>query len=129
MPQYEVSNFGTKPCRHNQAYWRYEPYLGAGCGAVGFDGKKRYSANKNIALYLENPNSLDFEKITSDEHFFEQLFLGLRSNIGISEDIMSPLVKKRAQTLVNENLLKFKNGNYYSKDYFLADSLVLFIVQ
>lgn len=38
LEQYEVSNFALPGfrSRHNQVYWRNEPYLGLGCGAHSF---------------------------------------------------------------------------------------------
>ncbi len=41
---YEVSNFARAPehrSRHNQKYWRHQPYLGLGPSAHSFDGRAR----------------------------------------------------------------------------------------
>ena len=53
LKQYEISNFAqaTFPCRHNIRYWVYEPYLGLGPGAHGFDGFYRYANPKSISLW------------------------------------------------------------------------------
>lgn len=128
MPQYEVSNFGTKPCKHNLAYWMYKNYIGVGSGAVGFDGQKRYSGIKNIDKYIDNPTKLHIEEISQKEQLLEQLFLGLRSNVGILKKIIPNYANSRVETLLKENLIYENSGRYYAKDYFLADSLTLFIM-
>lgn len=53
---YEVSNY-SKPdfeCRHNLRYWLYEPYMGLGPGAHGFDGRLRYGNLRNIQRWQKN---------------------------------------------------------------------------
>ena len=55
LKQYEISHFAQTrfPCRHNIRYWVYEPYLGLGPGAHGFDGFYRYANPKSIGLWEE----------------------------------------------------------------------------
>ncbi|MBW7858347.1 MAG: hypothetical protein H3C43_08665, partial [Leptonema sp. (in: Bacteria)] len=53
---YEVSNY-SKPnfeCRHNLRYWLYEPYMGLGPGAHGFNGQLRYGNLRNIKRWQKN---------------------------------------------------------------------------
>ncbi|HOM72334.1 MAG TPA: radical SAM family heme chaperone HemW, partial [Armatimonadota bacterium] len=52
---YEVSNF-AKPgyrSRHNQVYWRNEPYFGFGAGASGYIGGTRYTNISSPDFYIE----------------------------------------------------------------------------
>lgn len=54
---YEISNY-AKPgfeCRHNLRYWLYEPYMGLGPGAHGFDGRFRYGNVRNIDRWSARP--------------------------------------------------------------------------
>lgn len=128
LPQYEVSNYGELTCKHNLGYWRYEPYIGAGCGAVGFDGKDRYEASHNLQAYLKDSYALHVESLSEDEMLFERLFLGLRANVGIASSWLNPSMQKRAKILTEEGMLQFSNNCYYAQDFFLADEMVLFLL-
>jgi len=61
---YEISNYsrGGRDCRHNLGYWLYEPYMGLGPGAHGFDGSFRWANPRNIAQYQRDPASTGKEK-------------------------------------------------------------------
>lgn len=54
---YEVSNYARPgyECRHNMRYWLYQPYMGLGPGAHGFDGTFRYGNPRNIDRWQANP--------------------------------------------------------------------------
>jgi oxygen-independent coproporphyrinogen-3 oxidase len=53
--QYEVSNFALpgEACRHNQVYWRNQPYLGLGLGAASYMDGMRWVNTRSMARYLE----------------------------------------------------------------------------
>ncbi len=96
--QYEISNFAKKgfESRHNLSYWTLCDYLGAGAGATGTVGAKRFTNTRDIAKYIafwkkastDTPAKdipgereiLDFET-----REFEFLMMGLRTLRGISE--------------------------------------------
>ena len=52
--RYEVSNFALPghECRHNQAYWRGEDYLGIGAAAVSTVGGERRTNPRSVTGYL-----------------------------------------------------------------------------
>lgn len=95
--QYEISNFASpdKRCRHNQAYWDGDDYLGIGAGAHSYcslegDGfGRRWS---NFALpkdYIERALSSGVceswrDVLSRDARRFEFFFLGLRRSRGVS---------------------------------------------
>ena len=91
--QYEISNFAKKgfESRHNLSYWTLCDYLGAGAGATGTFGEKRFTNTKDIAKYIEfwknaapkknapgETEILDFET-----REFEFLMMGLRTLRGV----------------------------------------------
>jgi oxygen-independent coproporphyrinogen-3 oxidase len=92
---YEVANFARpgQECRHNLRYWRLEPYLGVGPGAVstlpGAGGEVfRLYHPEDIPAYLAgNPWGLRRETIRPKEFLLETLMMGfrLRSGIGAEE--------------------------------------------
>jgi len=125
---YEISNFGTYQSQHNKGYWELKNYMGVGAGAVGFLKDKRYYPTTGIDLYIKEPLNILEEPINSEEILTEKLFLGLRSNIGIRENILNEDMKKRADFLVEKDKLTKKESHYFNKNYFISDELVLYIL-
>jgi oxygen-independent coproporphyrinogen-3 oxidase len=97
---YEISNY-AKPgqeARHNLGYWRGEPYLGLGCGAVGcletdadgqvaVRGRNPIDPEKYMQLALDLPTGLPtesdgfsshFEVLDGETRLRERIMLGLR---------------------------------------------------
>ncbi len=125
--QYEVSNYGTYQSRHNLGYWKYKNYLGIGAGAVGFVDGVRYYPHTNIDLYIKEPTKIREEHLSSSEILTEKIFLGLRSIVGVEKKILTKDMTQRADILVNERKLEFKDGKYFNKEFFLSDELAIFI--
>lgn len=125
--QYEISNFGSYQSKHNLGYWLYEDYIGAGSGAVGKLGLHRFYPTANLEEYIKNPLAIEVENLTPQEKKFEQFFLGLRSCIGIQKEIMNQEELKRAELLVHEEKLYFKEHTFYNKDFLLSDEIALFL--
>ncbi|ADV45904.1 radical SAM family heme chaperone HemW [Nitratifractor salsuginis] len=127
LPQYEISNFGD-PCRHNLGYWQLKDYIGLGAGAVGFRQDRRYYPPTALDRYLANPLSHRTEILSAEDLKTERLFLGLRSRLGVDEAWLSPSERERARLLVREGKLLTRPGGYRNPDLFLADELVLFLM-
>lgn len=125
--QYEISNFGTYHSQHNIGYWEYKDYIGAGSGAVGKLNNKRFYTNNNIEEYIQNPNLLETEILSEDDIRIEKIFLGLRSFIGVSKEILTTSELQRAQLLVQEDKLSFSNNYFYNNNFLLADEIALFL--
>jgi len=127
--QYEISNFAKKgyESSHNLGYWSYEEYLGIGSGAVGFCQNFRYYPNKNIVEYIKNPINYKKELLSKNDIKFEKIFLGLRSKIGIEKKILSKEELYKANILIKEKKLKFKENRFYNNDFLLADELALYL--
>jgi len=126
--QYEISNFGTYKSKHNQGYWELKDYIGAGAGAVGFLKDSRYYPTTDIDLYIKKPLATCEEKLTKEELLTERLFLGLRSNIGVHQNILDAKMQKKANFLVKKEKLTHINNRYFNPNYFIADELVLYIL-
>jgi oxygen-independent coproporphyrinogen-3 oxidase len=107
--QYEVSNFSLpgRECRHNLRYWRIDPYVGAGPGAVSTlpaewaaraSGKPelarhdqsvvRFTAPRSIDAYLEGEEKfwgIETELVSPPDFFLECIMMGLRLAGGIPD--------------------------------------------
>jgi len=126
--QYEISNYGSYACRHNLGYWRYKPYLGIGSGAVGRIGTERLYPHRDVERYIAEPIFKSVERLEPQEILEEKIFLGLRSVVGIDEDILEKRMKARCELLLKEGKLAFGHGRYYNTDYLLSDEIALFIL-
>lgn len=88
--QYEISNYARPgyECRHNLIYWRNEPYLGFGPGAVSYMRGKRWTNIKHPREYIRRikvgePLELEWEQLTGWDSVAETLMLGLRMLGGV----------------------------------------------
>jgi oxygen-independent coproporphyrinogen-3 oxidase len=126
---YEISNFGHYQSRHNKGYWELRNYIGAGAGAVGFLKDRRYYPQTDIDSYIHDPLKIREEILTEEELLTEKIFLGLRSSIGIAKKILTPKMHEKAAILLNEGKLTETLSHYYARDFFLADSLALYILE
>jgi oxygen-independent coproporphyrinogen-3 oxidase len=105
---YEISNFCLpgKECRHNLRYWRMEPYLGVGPGAVSTvpakpfamalgrpdlaetpGGVLRVSNTNDFHAFLAGQDALwglEVEAVGAKDFLLENLMMGLRLQEGIS---------------------------------------------
>jgi len=125
--QYEISNFGTYRSKHNLGYWQYKEYIGAGAGAVGKYKDKRYYPNPQIEAYIESPLKICIEELTQEDIRLEKIFLGFRSCVGVTKELLTDEEKIKASILQKEKKLIFKDGCFYNPDYLLADELALFL--
>jgi len=129
--QYEISNFSkNKKARsiHNFGYWEKEDYLGVGAGAVGCFENKRYYPKSDVKDYISAPCTYEKEeKLDKEDIKFETIFLGLRSEVGVSLDIFSNEELKQIKILADENKITISNNKIFNNDYLLSDEIVLFI--
>jgi len=125
--QYEISNFGSYRSVHNLGYWEYKDYIGLGSGAVGKLAQERYYPTQSIEEYIKNPLNIKTEVLSAEDKKIEQIFLGLRSCVGVSKTILNMDELKKANLLVDEKKLIFQNDTFYNTDYLLSDEIVLFI--
>jgi oxygen-independent coproporphyrinogen-3 oxidase len=124
--QYEISNFSRGyECFHNKQYWAHESYIGIGCSAVGFDGRRRFYPSKNLEEYAKSPLTQKTEYLSDENLRLEKLFLAMRSNIGIELEFFPERAK--IDTLEKAKKIRIKNGRVYNNDYLLADEIALFL--
>lgn len=123
--QYEVSNFAlTNKCRHNIGYWSGAEYLGVGASAVGRVENIRYVAPANIEHYIAQPLERKCEILSQSDLNFESVFMGFRSEVGVKKGLLKQ--DKLYHALTN-NLCREENGQIYANDFFIADSLSLYL--
>jgi oxygen-independent coproporphyrinogen-3 oxidase len=125
---YEISNFGLYQSAHNKGYWELDNYLGIGAGAVGYIDGIRYYPHTDIDAYISSPLYTREEVLSNNDILTEKIFLGLRSNIGIAKDILSPKAIEKANFLVSESKLTSSSTHYYNPDFFLSDEIALYLM-
>lgn len=88
--RYEISNYAHPgyECRHNQIYWRNEPYFGFGAGATGYQNGVRRINLRRPTTYIEavfagSELTAEAETLTREERMGETVMLGLRLAEGV----------------------------------------------
>lgn len=89
---YEISNFARtdRQCRHNKIYWQGYNYLGAGAGAVSFDGRQRLLNSPSVEKYIaagmgSGPIGTQvLETMSPEQRVADAIIMGLRLTAGIS---------------------------------------------
>ncbi|MFN4278904.1 radical SAM family heme chaperone HemW [Thermosynechococcus sp.] len=87
---YEISNYARAgfACRHNQVYWRNQPYYGFGMGATSYLGHRRLSRPRTRREYYQWLQTLPagLNQVSADslwDRWLETLMLGLRLKDGL----------------------------------------------
>lgn len=114
---YETSNYALPGhhSTHNQGYWRGEEYLGLGPSAVSTLDHTRWKNVADTESYIRQIKSLghalsESEMLDEESIRLERIALGLRTQEGISLDLLSPEARFRAHGLVQEGLAKFSEN-------------------
>ncbi len=88
--QYELSNFAQPgfECRHNQMYWRAEPFFGIGPGAAEFLNGVRQRNHRSVTVWIErlklNRSPVqEVDELDADLMAREAVMVGLRQTAGI----------------------------------------------
>ena len=115
--RYEISNFAKKwkESKHNQVYWEMKEYIWLWSSASGFYtlhnlDKVRYTNSYWIQDYIKwDFKYKEHKKLTEQEFFEEQIFLGLRTDKGIK---LTNDIKK---------LLDFEKINEFRELWYLTE--------
>lgn len=100
---YEISNAALPGfrSRHNERYWKREPYLGFGPGAHSYFGRHRFSIRNSLSDFLSFDSQQlveNREEITPEEEILETIMLSLRRKEGLDLSHLSdPSVSDRAR--------------------------------
>ena len=131
---YEISNFCKKgyESKHNLTYWNNQTYYGFGLGAVGYDGKTRYTNTRNLNKYLKGNYLFEQEDISFNQRIENALILGFRKIDGINVDDFEKEYKINIkkitcmQQLIDEKkLITEENYIKISEDYVYTSNEIL----
>lgn len=112
---YEISNFSKEKynSKHNLNYWDNNSYYGFGAGAHGYTENVRYSNQKSIEKYIENPiEHLTLHQVTEQEKLEEEIFLGFRKMNGINVDEINTKFNIDFRKMYAEQLKEFIDTKY-----------------
>ena len=106
---YEISNYAQPgyQCRHNQVYWRNQPYYGLGMGATSYLNGQRSSRPRTRTTYyqwlktwLNNGDPYPGETVSATETLLESLMLGLRLSAGVTWDQLPATTRQQRQQIL-----------------------------
>ena len=121
--QYEISNWAKpgKECRHNEIYWKLEPYIGIGLGSHSFMEHMRYFNEMDMDKYLLAEGNLSLlrkeeERLTKVMAMQEYMFLGLRRLEGINVRAFEKRFEENIWEVYGEVLSKWIKYDVLVKD-------------
>jgi oxygen-independent coproporphyrinogen-3 oxidase len=115
---YEVSNFSLpgKESRHNLGYWRMDPYIGCGPGAVstlpGAEGPVRLHGTRSVDRFIEGRAGdwgISTEEIAPEDFLLEHLMMGLRLSDGLEAARIAAVFSAPLTDLIPATLRSWKN--------------------
>ena len=115
---YEISNFAKNNfvSRHNLNYWNNGNYYGFGTAAHGYRNNTRYSNQKNLKNYIENPLQKESEhKLSNQEMLEEEIFLGFRKMSGINTQNINKKFNMDFEKKYSEILIKYLESGHLKK--------------
>ena len=115
---YEISNLARPGfrSRHNTKYWVGAPYIGFGCSAHSYDGRRlRWSNERDVRNYVnlveQGSSPIVDQQLLSDSAVrAEAVFLGLRVMSGINLADYRDLFGVDLLEQYNEDLTRFKEA-------------------
>lgn len=139
---YEVSNFARPGfrSRHNQVYWRNDPYFGFGAGAVSYIGGIRGTnvsdPREYVSTVLSGRSAVETsESVSVEVSMGESVMLALRTSDGLSRKRfekrygvdVTGVFNKEIQALVEAELVFLTDTKLRltPKGFFLADEIAL----
>ncbi len=113
-PQYEISNFARPgfECRHNQVYWRAEPFFGFGPGAAAYVDGVRRTNHRSVTTWLKRTLAGELamgesEQLDREGSAREAVMLGFRPCIGISRTAFRERYGVELESLAGEAFPRF----------------------
>lgn len=131
--QYEISNFALPGhrCRHNEGYWKGDPYIGLGPSAHSYLGTKRSWNVSDVDAYCNmiSQNRLPVENeecLTPEAMRLEKIALGLRCSEGVSINHLN-VDSADLNDYIKQGLATRQDGNLVltQKGLLLADEIAL----
>jgi len=111
--QYEISNYARpgEECRHNLAYWSGQNYLGLGPSAFSTVSGRRWQNVADTSNYVDQIQrqgsaQVFSESLSSETQLSEKIVFGLRTNQGISEELVKPW---------SENIRELESAGYIQR--------------
>ncbi|MCO6457069.1 MAG: radical SAM family heme chaperone HemW [Pirellulaceae bacterium] len=108
---YEVSNFARPGhrCRHNEVYWRGEPYFAVGPGAARYVGGRREVNHRSTTNWLQRVRAgqspvAESEQLAPEPSARERMVLGLRMRAGVDRDDFQRRTGYELDRLLGEQL-------------------------
>lgn len=149
---YELSNFArldvgkdvSNRSRHNQKYWHFLPYLGMGPSAHSYVNRTRWWNRPDVTAYIKAIRSgrlpvAETEVLTRPQQMIETIYLGLRTDEGVSIEKFDRLfgisfqevLEEPLTALISQGLVKIsEDGCFLSqKGKVLADSIAERLIQ